>query len=69
MNQERNCFMADMKFAYTPQEVADRLSLDRGTVYRLIAAGRIPAVRIGRAVRVSHKVLMELAEKGLADAA
>jgi excisionase family DNA binding protein len=61
--------MSDVKFAYSPQEVADLLSLDRGTVYRLIASGRIPAVRIGRAVRVSHKVLMELAERGLSDAA
>jgi excisionase family DNA binding protein len=61
--------MSDVKFAYSPQEVADLLSLDRGTVYRLIASGRIPAVRIGRAVRVSHKTLAELAERGLSDAA
>jgi excisionase family DNA binding protein len=43
----------------TPDEVAERLKLHRGTVYRLIAGGILPAVRIERALRVSSVELDE----------
>jgi excisionase family DNA binding protein len=45
--------MAIDREAYlTVKEVAERLRLHPITVRRLIASGRLPAVRIGRAVRV-----------------
>ncbi len=36
----------------TALEVAERMRVSKMTVYRLIRAGKIPAVRIGRAFRV-----------------
>lgn len=38
-----------------PAEVAALLALSRSEVYRLIEQGRIPAVRIGRSVRVPRR--------------
>lgn len=40
-----------------PPEVARRLSVSRARAYQLIAAGEIPAVRIGRLVRVAPQDL------------
>ena len=39
------------------RECAEYLSLHLQTVYSLIARGRIPAVRVGRAVRVDLRKL------------
>jgi excisionase family DNA binding protein len=36
----------------TAGEVAERMRVSKMTVYRLIRAGKLPAVRIGRAFRV-----------------
>jgi excisionase family DNA binding protein len=36
----------------TPQEVADLLRVSNMTVYRLIKAGELPAVRVGKAFRL-----------------
>lgn len=36
----------------TPDEVAERLKLHRGTVYRLVSSGVLPAHRIDRAIRI-----------------
>jgi excisionase family DNA binding protein len=38
-------------------EVAELLRIARGRAYELVAEGEIPAVRIGRSVRVSRKEL------------
>lgn len=37
----------DEQLAITPEEAAKRLSLGRSTVYKLIAAGELPARRLG----------------------
>ncbi len=37
-----------------PDEVARRLSISRAAVYRLIASGTIPSVRLGGSRRVSQ---------------
>jgi excisionase family DNA binding protein len=39
------------------QVVADRLSLSERSVRRLISAGELPVVRIGRSVRMSETAL------------
>jgi excisionase family DNA binding protein len=45
----------------TVREVADRLRISRATVYRLVAAGRIPAVRVSSgAIRVHQTVVARL---------
>jgi excisionase family DNA binding protein len=36
----------------TPQEVADLLRVSSMTVYRLIKAAELPAVRVGKAYRI-----------------
>ncbi len=38
----------------TVQEVADLMRVSSMTVYRLIKAGELPAVRVGRSFRVSE---------------
>jgi len=37
---------------YTPQEVADLLKLEVGTVYSYIKSGKLPAARIGNRYRI-----------------
>lgn len=42
----------------TAPEVAQRLQIPRSRCYELIAAGELPAVRIGeRSIRVNHREL------------
>ena len=42
-----------------PQQVANELQVSVAHVYRLIASGELPGVRIGRSVRVSPARLQE----------
>ncbi len=43
-----------------PDEVARRVSISRAAVYRLIASGTIPSVRLGGSRRVSQTQLSQL---------
>lgn len=45
----------------TASDAAFLLSLAPRTVYALVEAGKLPCVRIGRAVRIPRKAVMELA--------
>lgn len=49
----------------TVSEVAQKLKLDRATVYRLIEAGKLPVFRLpgGRTVRVPARALAEWIER------
>lgn len=42
-----------MKEFYTPEELAGRFKLNRMTIYRLLRAGKIPSVRIGKSYRIT----------------
>jgi len=44
-------------------EVAEALGLERTKVYELIAAGALPTIRVGRAVRVSVMALQKWVEE------
>ena len=44
-------------------EVAEELRIARSRAYELVADGEIPAVKIGRSVRVSRKELNRWLEK------
>ena len=44
-------------------EVAKALGLGRTKVYELIAAGELPVIRLGRAVRVSVRTLQKWVEE------
>ena len=47
----------------TLQQVADRLQVSTSTVRRLVAAGRLKAVRIGRNLRVRPEDLSKYIEE------
>jgi excisionase family DNA binding protein len=49
----------------SPHEAAARLGLGRGTVYRLLKAGRLPAVRVGK--RPHYRIPVRALEEVLAD--
>lgn len=38
---------------YTPEEIAQKLKLTKGTIYEMIKRGELEAHRIGRAIRIS----------------
>ena len=43
----------------TPVQLAEYLALGRDKVYALLAAGRIPAVKLGRTYRIPRRALEE----------
>ena len=48
----------------TPEDVAKRLRLARGTVYNMISSGRLPAFRINRrCVRIPRRALLAWLEE------
>ena len=47
-------------------ELARELGMSQMTLYRVIAAGRFPAVRIGRRLVVPARVLEDMADAALA---
>ena len=48
----------------TVDEVAAELRVTRGAVYALIRGGVLPAVRVGRRIRVARQVLANFIEAG-----
>ena len=55
------------KFA-TVGEVARRLRVSNMTVYRLVKAGDLPAVRVGRGYRIRESDVLSYLEKRYMDA-
>jgi excisionase family DNA binding protein len=58
---------AGLRFA-TVSEVARRLRVSNMTVYRLVKAGQLPAVRIGRGYRIREEDVMTYLETRYMDA-
>jgi excisionase family DNA binding protein len=50
---------ARIKRAYAPQELVEMLGLSRGTIYALLAEGRIRSVRVGRRIVVPSEAVDE----------
>ncbi len=48
---------------YTVAEVAETMRLSKMTVYRLVHAGELPAVRVGRSFRVVEEDVNEYLRK------
>ncbi len=44
----------------TVAEVADALRLSKVTVYRMVNSGALPALKLGRSVRIPEAVVAEL---------
>lgn len=51
--------------AYTDTEVSSLLRVSKRTVYRLRRSGALPAVRIGRAVRIPADALAQFLERAM----
>ncbi|QDB80317.1 helix-turn-helix domain-containing protein [Georgenia sp. 311] len=51
----------------TVAEVAELLRVSKMTVYRMVHAGDIPAVRVGRSFRVPQHAVEEMLNSGVGD--
>ena len=49
----------------SPHEFAERLSISRWTVYKMIGDGRIQSIKISRLVRIPESELLRIVEQGL----
>jgi len=49
----------------SPQEFAERLSISRWTVYKMIGDGRIQSINISRLVRIPESEVSRIVEQGL----
>lgn len=59
---------ADVRFL-TVAEVAALMRVSRMTVYRLVHAGVLPAVRVGRSFRVPERAIHEYLRQSFVDSA
>lgn len=58
--------MAADRILYRPAEAADAIGVSRARAYELIAAGQIPAIRVGSSIRVPVEALREWVNRQLA---
>ncbi len=58
--------LADVRFL-TVAEVADLMRVSKMTVYRLVHAGELPAVRFGRSYRVPETAVAAALQRPIAD--
>ncbi len=49
----------------SPKELAERLSISRWTVYKMLEDGRIRSVKISRLVRIPESEVLRIVEQGL----
>ena len=54
-----------METYYTPKEIAEKLKLNIGTVYKWIREGRIKAIKLGDVWRISESELNQLLQDGM----
>jgi excisionase family DNA binding protein len=59
--------LPDVRFL-TVAEVAELMRVSKMTVYRLVHAGDLPAVRFGRSYRVPEQAVTEALQRPIADA-
>lgn len=48
---------------YTPERVAEMLGVSKTKVYRMIRAGQLEAVNLGRMYRITHAAYMRMLER------
>ena len=49
----------------SPRDCAERLSISRWTVYKMLGDGRIQSVKIGRLVRIPESEVTRIVKQGL----
>lgn len=59
--------MADIRLL-TVAEVADLARVSTMTVYRMVHAGELPAIRFGRSYRIPESAVRDLLQRPIADA-
>lgn len=57
--------MTDVPRFLTVAEVADMARVSRMTVYRMVHAGELPAIRVGKSYRVPQAAVDEMLSEGL----
>lgn len=60
--------LSDIRFL-TVAEVADMMRVSKMTVYRLVHAGELPAIRFGRSFRVPESAVAAAIDQHVADTA
>jgi len=58
--------LPDVRFL-TVAEVAEVMRVSKMTVYRLVHAGELPAVRFGRSYRVPESAVLDALQRPIAD--
>ncbi|MFG6402059.1 MULTISPECIES: helix-turn-helix domain-containing protein [unclassified Microbacterium] len=58
--------LSDVRFL-TVAEVAEVMRVSKMTVYRLVHAGELPAVRFGRSYRVPESAVVEALQRPVSD--
>lgn len=59
--------LSDLRFL-TVQEVADMMRVSAMTVYRMVHAGDLPAVRFGRSFRIPESAVIQVTQTTVRDA-
>ena len=59
--------LSDVRFL-TVAEVADMMRVSTMTVYRMVHAGELPAIRFGRSFRIPESAVVTAIETPIADA-
>ncbi len=49
----------------SPKELAERLSISRWTIYKMLEDGRIRSIKISRLVRIPESAVLRIVEQGL----
>ncbi len=52
----------------SPKETAERLSISRWTIYKMLEDGRIRSIKISRLVRIPESEVLRIVEQGLGPA-
>lgn len=59
--QARVSLFATDRLLFAPEEVQLELGIGRSTMYRLLATGTIPSVRLGKLIRIRRAELEKIA--------
>jgi excisionase family DNA binding protein len=60
--------LSDVRFL-TVAEVADMMRVSKMTVYRMVHAGELPAIRFGRSFRVPESAVIAAVQFGVSESA
>ena len=63
LSQETKQIPAEARRTYTVDEIANILSITRGTAYNLVKEGLFKSVRIGSSIRISKQSFDEWLDK------